>query len=265
MLRGRVATLLEVGTGFHPELTGRENIFVNGAILGMRRREIEARFDEIVDFSGVERFIDTPVKRYSSGMYVRLAFAVAAHLAARDPARRRGPGRRRRRVPAQVPGQDGGGLRGRPDRGLRQPQHGGGPAPLLARVRDRPRPRGHGGNGAPRRSPPTSTAPVRTRSAGVAVIGEDAERFEGSGAARLRKVGHERRERPADRAACGSVSHFALTLTFEVFEPRSLRPSSRSASARPKGSASPPSRASIGDRAAAPGARATSRSRPSWR
>jgi lipopolysaccharide transport system ATP-binding protein len=77
---GRTATLLEVGTGFHPELTGRENIFVNGAILGMRRREIESHFDEIVEFSGIERFIDTPVKRYSSGMYVRLAFAVAAHL-----------------------------------------------------------------------------------------------------------------------------------------------------------------------------------------
>jgi lipopolysaccharide transport system ATP-binding protein len=79
-MRGRIGTLLEVGTGFHPELTGRENIFLNGAILGMRRREIEQRFDEIVDFSGVEQFIDTPVKRYSSGMYVRLAFAVAAHL-----------------------------------------------------------------------------------------------------------------------------------------------------------------------------------------
>jgi homopolymeric O-antigen transport system ATP-binding protein len=79
-LMGRTATLLEVGTGFHPELTGRENVFVNGAILGMRRREIEAKFDEIVEFSGIERFIDTPVKRYSSGMYVRLAFAVAAHL-----------------------------------------------------------------------------------------------------------------------------------------------------------------------------------------
>lgn len=79
-IRGRIASLLEVGTGFHPELTGRENIFLNGAILGMRRREIAARFDEIVDFSGVERYIDTPVKRYSSGMYVRLAFAVAAHL-----------------------------------------------------------------------------------------------------------------------------------------------------------------------------------------
>ena len=79
-MRGRVGTLLEVGTGFHPELTGRENIFLNGSILGLSRREIAARFDEIVDFAGVERFIDTPVKRYSSGMYVRLAFAVAAHL-----------------------------------------------------------------------------------------------------------------------------------------------------------------------------------------
>ena len=79
-LRGRVASLLEVGTGFHGELTGRENIFLNGAILGMSRTEIRAKFDEIVDFSGVEKFLDTPVKRYSSGMYVRLAFAVAAHL-----------------------------------------------------------------------------------------------------------------------------------------------------------------------------------------
>jgi lipopolysaccharide transport system ATP-binding protein len=79
-ISGRVGSLLEVGTGFHPELTGRENIFLNGAILGMRRREIERKFDEIVDFAGVERFIDTPVKRYSSGMYLRLAFAVAAHL-----------------------------------------------------------------------------------------------------------------------------------------------------------------------------------------
>jgi lipopolysaccharide transport system ATP-binding protein len=75
-----MASLLEVGTGFHPELTGRENIYLNGAILGMRRVEIKSKFDEIVDFSGVERYIDTPVKRYSSGMYVRLAFAVAAHL-----------------------------------------------------------------------------------------------------------------------------------------------------------------------------------------
>ena len=79
-LRGRVGSLLEVGTGFHPELTGRENIFLNGAILGMRRREIAARFDAIVAFAEIERFLETPVKRYSSGMYVRLAFAVAAHL-----------------------------------------------------------------------------------------------------------------------------------------------------------------------------------------
>jgi lipopolysaccharide transport system ATP-binding protein len=78
--RGRIASLLEVGTGFHPELTGRENIFLNGAILGMTRAEIRRKFDEIVAFAGVERYIDTPVKRYSSGMYVRLAFAVAAHL-----------------------------------------------------------------------------------------------------------------------------------------------------------------------------------------
>ncbi|CAJ0888421.1 Teichoic acids export ATP-binding protein TagH [freshwater sediment metagenome] len=79
-INGRVASLLEVGTGFHPELTGRENIFLNGAILGMSRQEIKRRFDEIVDFAEVEKFLDTPVKRYSSGMYVRLAFAVAAHL-----------------------------------------------------------------------------------------------------------------------------------------------------------------------------------------
>ena len=79
-LRGRVGCLLEVGTGFHPELTGRENVFLNGAILGMPKMEIRRRFDEIVNFAGVERFLDTPVKRYSSGMYVRLAFAVAAHL-----------------------------------------------------------------------------------------------------------------------------------------------------------------------------------------
>jgi lipopolysaccharide transport system ATP-binding protein len=79
-ISGRVASLLEVGTGFHPELTGKENIFLNGAILGMKRWEIKKKFDEIVDFSGVEKFLDTPVKRYSSGMYVRLAFAVAAHL-----------------------------------------------------------------------------------------------------------------------------------------------------------------------------------------
>src|SRR5262249_31933858 len=80
VLNGRVASLLEVGTGFHAELTGRENIYLNGAILGMHRHEIQRKFDAIVDFSGIDQFLDTPVKRYSSGMYVRLAFAVAAHL-----------------------------------------------------------------------------------------------------------------------------------------------------------------------------------------
>jgi lipopolysaccharide transport system ATP-binding protein len=79
-IKGRIGSLLEVGTGFHPELTGRENVYLNGAILGMRRKEIDEKFDEIVDFSGVEKYIDTPVKRYSSGMRVRLGFAVAAHL-----------------------------------------------------------------------------------------------------------------------------------------------------------------------------------------
>jgi lipopolysaccharide transport system ATP-binding protein len=79
-VKGRIASLLEVGTGFHPELTGRENIYLNGAILGMRKKEITRKFDEIINFAGVDRYIDTPVKRYSSGMYVRLAFAVAAHL-----------------------------------------------------------------------------------------------------------------------------------------------------------------------------------------
>lgn len=79
-VKGKIASLLEVGTGFHPELTGRENVYLNGAILGMRKSEIKNKFDEIVDFAGVDKYIDTPVKRYSSGMYVRLAFAVAAHL-----------------------------------------------------------------------------------------------------------------------------------------------------------------------------------------
>src|SRR5437899_8689702 len=79
-VRGRVASLLEVGTGFHEELTGRENIFLNGSILGMRQREVEAKLDQIIEFAGVKRFIDTPIKRYSSGMRLRLGFAVAAHL-----------------------------------------------------------------------------------------------------------------------------------------------------------------------------------------
>ncbi len=79
-IKGNVASLLEVGTGFHPELTGRENIFLNGAILGMKRKEIAGKFDDIIEFAGIEKFVDTPVKRYSSGMYVRLAFSIAAHL-----------------------------------------------------------------------------------------------------------------------------------------------------------------------------------------
>src|SRR5262249_20742387 len=79
-VRGRMGSLLEVGTGFHPELSGRENIYLNGAILGMRKAEIDAKFDEIVNFAGIDKFLDTPVKRYSSGMYVRLAFSIAAHL-----------------------------------------------------------------------------------------------------------------------------------------------------------------------------------------
>ena len=84
-LRGRVGSLLEVGTGFHPELTGRENIFLNGAILGMRREEIRRKFDPIVEFAEIERFLDTPVKRYSSGMYIRLAFCGRRPSRARDP------------------------------------------------------------------------------------------------------------------------------------------------------------------------------------
>ena len=121
---GRVASLLEVGTGFHPELTGRENIFLNGAILGMHRAEIKRKFDEIVAFADVEKFLDTPVKHFSSGMYMRLAFAVAAHLepeilvvdevlAVGDAA-----------VPEKMPGQDEGREPERTDRAICKPQHG---------------------------------------------------------------------------------------------------------------------------------------------
>ena len=113
-----------MGTGFHPELTGRENIYLNGAILGMRRREIDRKFDEIVAFAEVEQFLDTPVKRYSSGMYVRLAFAVAAHLEPEilivDEVLAVGDAD----VPEEVPGQDGRGRAGRADGPVRQPQHG---------------------------------------------------------------------------------------------------------------------------------------------
>jgi lipopolysaccharide transport system ATP-binding protein len=104
-VRGRVASLLEVGTGFHPELSGRENIYLNGAVLGMTRSEIKRKFDEIIAFAEVEKFLDTPVKRYSSGMYVRLAFAVAAHLSRRSCGG--GAGGRRRRLPKEVQGKMG--------------------------------------------------------------------------------------------------------------------------------------------------------------
>ena len=112
-LHGRVGSLLEVGTGFHPELTGRENIYLSGSILGMKRREIDAKLDDIVKFSEIEKFLDTPVKRYSSGMYVRLAFAVAAHLEPEillvdEGIRCRGCG-----IPEKVSGKNGrGGKRG---------------------------------------------------------------------------------------------------------------------------------------------------------
>ncbi len=111
LVRGRVASLLEVGTGFHPELTGRENIFLNGAILGMTQREIRKKFDEIVAFAEVERFLDTPVKRYSSG---------------------RGSRCRGRRVPEKMPGQDVRGRGWRPDGSFRESQHGGGSISLQA-------------------------------------------------------------------------------------------------------------------------------------
>ena len=105
--RGRIGSLLEVGTGFHPELTGRENVYLSGAISGMRRSRITSLYDEIVAFAGVERFLDTPVKRYSSGMYLRLAFAVAAHLDARHTSRRRSARSRGRQLSAEMPGEDG--------------------------------------------------------------------------------------------------------------------------------------------------------------
>lgn len=114
--RGRIASLLEVGTGFHPEMTGRENVFLNGAILGMTRKEISRKFDEIVDFSGVERYIDTPVKRYSSGMYVRLAFADSKctpricrcrSFGIGDSDRGRSVSCRRCRVSKKMPGKNG--------------------------------------------------------------------------------------------------------------------------------------------------------------
>ena len=123
-IRGRVASMLEVGTGFNNEMTGRENIYMNGAILGMTRAEIDAKLPQIIEFSECGDFIDTPVKRYSSGMFVKLAFAVAGPSGQRDHGHGRGPGRGRHEVPAEMPGQNERCRQpGRPHRALRQPQH----------------------------------------------------------------------------------------------------------------------------------------------
>ena len=133
-LDGKVASLLEVGTGFHPELTGRENIYLNGAILGMRRAEVKSKFDEIVAFAEVEKFLDTPVKHYSSGMYVRLAFAVAAHLEPDvlivDEVLAVGDAEFQKKWPRQDAIGNG---EGRPHGAFRQPQHAGGPPNVPAR------------------------------------------------------------------------------------------------------------------------------------
>jgi lipopolysaccharide transport system ATP-binding protein len=217
LMRGRVATLLEVGTGFHPELSGRENIFVNGAILGMRRREIEAKFDDIVEFSGIERFIDTPVKRYSSGMFVRLAFAVAAHLEPEillvDEVLAVGDAEFQRRCLGKMQEVS---ERGRTvvfvshnmaavqrlcsrafviDKG--QIVYEGNAADAVAAYLDR-------------------TSPEQRE--GVSVIGDDSERFVGSGIARLRKIVMT----DLDGHLTSSVrlgEGFRVTMTYEAFEP----------------------------------------------
>jgi len=217
VLRGRVATLLEVGTGFHPELTGRENIFVNGAILGMRRREIEASFDEIVDFSGVERFIDTPVKRYSSGMYVRLAFAVAAYLQPEillvDEVLAVGDAEFQRRCLGKMQEVT---ERGRTvvfvSHNLAAVQR------LCSRVFviDKGHVIAEGAAAAAVTAYLDRAAPEHQT--GARTIGEDAERFEGSGLARLRKVVMS----DASGQPTGSIrlgQPFRVTLTYETLEP----------------------------------------------
>ena len=138
---GRISALIEVSAGFHPDLTGRENIYLNGAILGMKRDEIRRRFDAIVEFSGLEEFVDTPVKRYSSGMYARLGFSVAAHVP-RRAAGRRGAERRRLPVPAQVRRAHELGDRERRHRRLRlaQPPRGREPLPAQPPAREGPGP-----------------------------------------------------------------------------------------------------------------------------
>jgi lipopolysaccharide transport system ATP-binding protein len=214
-LRGRVATLLEVGTGFHPELSGRENIYVNGAILGMRRREIDARFDEIVEFSGVERFIDMPVKRYSSGMYVRLAFAVAAHLQPEillvDEVLAVGDAEFQRKCLGSMQAASEGG------RTVVFVSHN-----MLAvrRLCSRVFVIDHG-RVVKSGSPAEAVADYLHRAgpsqeAGVAVITDDSERFAGSDEARLRKVAMT----DLDGTPTASVrlgQPFRLTLTFEAF------------------------------------------------
>jgi homopolymeric O-antigen transport system ATP-binding protein len=216
VLRGRVATLLEVGTGFHPELTGRENIFVNGAILGMRRREIEASFEEIVDFSGVERFIDTPVKRYSSGMYVRLAFAVAAYLQPEillvDEVLAVGDAEFQRRCLGKMQEVSEGG------RTVVFVSHNLAAVQRLCSrvfVIDKGQLIAEG--------PPAAAVTAYLDRAGPGdqegsrTIGDDAERFEGSGVARLRRVVmSDAGGQPTSAVRLGQP--FRVTLTYETFE-----------------------------------------------
>jgi lipopolysaccharide transport system ATP-binding protein len=216
-LRGRVATLLEVGTGFHPELTGRENVFVNGVILGMRRREIAAQFDEIVSFAGVEPFIDTPVKRYSSGMLVRLAFAVAAHLQPEillvDEVLAVGDAEFQRKCLGKMEKVSEAG------RTVVFVSHNMAAVQRLcprAFLIDRGKLIFEG-------TAPDAVAAYfdrtdPTHQSGVSVIGEDVERFEGSGAGRLRRVVMTDVDgEPTSSVRLGQP--FRVTLTFEIFDP----------------------------------------------
>ncbi len=216
VMHGRVATLLEVGTGFHPELSGRENIFVNGAILGMRRREIDARFDEIVEFSGIERFIDTPVKRYSSGMYVRLAFAVAAHLEPEilliDEVLAVGDAEFQRKCLGKMQEVSEGG------RTVVFVSHNMAAVQRLcsrAFVIDKGRLAMQGSVTDAVAAYLDTTGPQQQT--GVSVIGDNVERFGGTGAARLRRVVLSDTDgQPTSAVQLGQ--RFRVTMTFEVFE-----------------------------------------------